>query len=176
MAFQERLHWTLLLVVLSSCFNSSQAFSSGLTFASDVRIQSRDISKLSMEVSPFSMDSKALSDNGNKDDPIARFKVGGVVRVVAKGLKAYQISPQGYGSYDADKSFVPAPDNSERKKKNLAIPVGLRGVVTTVIDLNEISANFPVQVKFEPGEHTDEGYDPPVAFTMHLSPVEIELC
>jgi hypothetical protein len=37
-----------------------------------------------------------------------------------------------------------------------------------------ISANFPVQVKFQPGEHVEEGYDAPMPFLMHFLPEELE--
>ena len=94
--------------------------------------------------------------------------VGSVVRVVAHDLKAYQVSPKGFGHYK--EKFVPAPPNSD--KKNLVVPWELQGEVTKIYN-GEISANLPIQVKFEPGQHVDQ-YDPPVAFLMHFMPEEVE--
>lgn len=110
-----------------------------------------------------------------KEDPTAAFIVGAVVRI-AKSVKAYQVSPKGFGSYDDDKNFVPLQKSAtDRASKNLQVPVGFRGVVTKVYNSGDLSANFPVQVKFEPGKHTEEGYDPPVLFLFHLSQRELEL-
>lgn len=121
----------------------------------------------------------AVAKDEKKGDPqLAAFKVGSVVRISKPGLKAYQVAPSGYGSYDDDKQFVPLDqqdDKVERKRKNLQVPVGLRGVVTKIYDNEDLSANFRIQVKFEPGEHTEEGYDPPVSFLFHLSDRELEV-
>jgi hypothetical protein len=110
--------------------------------------------------------SSAPRDRNGKE-----FRVGGIVRVTESGLKAYQVVPKARGSYDAStKAFVP-----DANAKYLVLPVGLRGAVTKVYDVEEISANFPIQVRFAPGENSDEeGYDPPVAFLMHFLPDEIE--
>jgi hypothetical protein len=93
--------------------------------------------------------------------------VGTIVRIAVDGLKAYQIAPKGQGSYNAQKEFVAG-------SKYLVLPVGLRGVVQKVYDIDNVSANFPVQVKFEPGQHTEEGFDPPTAFLMHFLEAEVE--
>lgn len=102
--------------------------------------------------------------------------VGIIVRVAKEGLKAYQVPPKGKGSFDRDdKKFVPIPEDAPRGMRNLQLPVGIRGVVTKVYGEQQIiSANFPIQVKFVPGENTDEGYDPPVPFLMHFLSNEIE--
>ena len=97
------------------------------------------------------------------------FVEGQVVRVCKEGLKAYQVPPKSKGTFDAT-TFV--PDDS---LPYFVIPVGLRGVVTRVYDTEAISANFPIRVKFEPDELTDEGYNPPVSFLMHFLPAEIEI-
>lgn len=94
--------------------------------------------------------------------------VGCVVRVCKEGLKAFQVPANGKGSYNDDKDFVP-----DETSKFLVLPVGLQGTVKKIYDV-DISANHPVQVKFEPGENTGEGYDAPVAFLMHFSKGEIE--
>lgn len=105
------------------------------------------------------------------------FVVGGIVRVVVDGLKAYQISPAGYGSFNEDKEFVKVEkdDSTPRSVKNFALPVGLRGVIKKVYDTNDISANFPVQVKFVKGETTEEGYAAPANFFMHFDSHEVEV-
>lgn len=101
------------------------------------------------------------------------FEVGAIVRVVTES-KAYQVPVKGFGSFNEDKEFVAAPEDAPRGTKNLVLPVGMRGVVTKVYDIDDISANFPIQVKFMPGKNTEEGYDPPVAFIMHFDTFEIE--
>lgn len=97
-------------------------------------------------------------------------KVDTVVRVAVEGLKAYQVNPKsGYGSYNDKKEFV---YNAE--KPYLELPKGLVGVVTRVYDVDVIGANFPVLVKFTPGQHTESGFDTPVVFTMHFLAEEVE--
>lgn len=120
---------------------------------------------------------KKKDDNktSKKEDPLANFEVGAVVRIVAKGLKAYQVQPKAYGSFDSDKKFVPAPKDGDRTTQSLVLPVGLRGVVSKIYDNEDVSANFPIQVKFVPGEHVDEGFDTPVRFLSHFSPEEIDV-
>ena len=106
-----------------------------------------------------------LQDFNGKD-----IAMGCIVRVSAKGLKAFQIQPKGRGSYDAAKAFVADSDS-----KYLVLPEGLRGKVTkTYNDMDEVSANFPVQVKFMPDQETDEGYAAPVPFLMHFTVDEVE--
>ena len=100
------------------------------------------------------------------------FRVGAVVRVAQDGLGAFQVPPKFRGSYHVkSKEFVAKED-----AKSLALPVGLRGVITKVYDPVDsgISANYPVQVKFSPDEYTDEGYSAPTSFFMHFLPHEIE--
>jgi len=119
---------------------------------------------------------KTEKKNGEpKKDPLTEFKVGSVVRVVAEDLKAFQVPPKAYGSFNSKKKFVPAPEGGDRKTQNLVLPVGLRGIVTRIYNDAELSANFPVQVKFIPGEHVEEGFDSPVQFMAHLSPKEVEV-
>jgi hypothetical protein len=100
--------------------------------------------------------------------------VGSIVRVIAKDLKAYQVSPKGFGKFDDSGNFVPAPEGGARGTKNLEIPVGLVGVVTKVYDEDDVSANFPIQTKFVPGAPFVEKYDPTVPFLMHFLPEELE--
>jgi hypothetical protein len=102
------------------------------------------------------------------------FVVGGVVRICASGLKAFQTNSKGFGRYNAEKEFVPDSGADAGAKKCLELPEGLRGVVTKVYDERVISANLPIQVKFASGAHADEGYDAPTTFLMHFAPEEVE--
>lgn len=108
---------------------------------------------------------KVVDKNGKE------FELGSVVRVCVDGLKAFQISSKGQGRY-VDKIFV--ADVSDASNKYLVLPAGLRGTVTKVYDENVISANLPIQVKFNPGTNMEEGYDPPTAFLMHFMAHELE--
>ena len=108
-----------------------------------------------------------VDNNGNE------FQVGGVVRVCAKDLRQFQIPPKGAGRYNDSKEFVPDESKSD-KRSNLTLPVGLRGTITKLYQQAELSANYPLQVAFAPGQHVEEGYDPPVAFTMHFMATEVE--
>ena len=111
----------------------------------------------------------------NLQDPNGKeYTVGATVRVGVEGLKFFQIPPKGAGHYDDNKNFVQQREEPENEKKSLKLPVGMRGTVTKVYDEREISANLPIQVKFEPGKNTEEGYDPPVAFVMHFMAHELE--
>jgi hypothetical protein len=110
---------------------------------------------------------QVLDQKGNE------FHVDSIVRVSIDGLKAYHVNSKGQGSYNDQKEFV--PDTSDSKKKNLLLPVGLRGIVKKVYDEDVISSNLPILVLFTPGEHADEGYDAPTKFLMHFTPFEIEV-
>ena len=109
----------------------------------------------------------------HKDINDKEITVGSVVRVVVDGLKAYQINPKGFGSFQ-DKQFVPLAPGGERGTKNLQIPVGLAGKVMKVYNVEDISAHTPIQVKFEPGQYSDE-YEAPLAFLMHFHTYELEI-
>jgi hypothetical protein len=101
--------------------------------------------------------------------------VGTIVRVTATNLKAYQVPPSARGIFNDNKEFEPAPDDAPRALQNLAVPVGMRGVVTKVTNKGaKLSANFPIRVEFSPGEHVDEGYNPPAPFVMHFGTNEVE--
>jgi len=131
------------------------------------------------EGSASAKERRERDDKAIKDDKGSDIVVGAVVRVVAKGLKAFQINPKFYGSFDEkSRKFVPVADKKKLGAKYLEVPVGMRGTVTKVYETDDISANYPVQVKFEPGKKSDEegSYDPPVAFLMHFTPHEIECC
>lgn len=110
-------------------------------------------------------------------DPNGRaFAVGAVVRVCIEDMRAYQVNPKFHGSFDKDKKFVSqASKTASSGRTYLAVPIGMRGTVTKVYDENVISANLPIQVKFEPGKNIDEGFDPPCAFLMHFTSSEIEV-
>jgi hypothetical protein len=123
---------------------------------------------------PFANTGKDTEQHTLEDANGKAISLGIIVRVVKEGLKACQVPPKGKGSFDSDKNFVPMPEDSPRALRSLKLPVGIRGVVTKVYDERQIGANFPIQVKFVPGENTDEGYDPPVSFLMHFLANEIE--
>ena len=123
---------------------------------------------------PFASTGKDNTEHTLEDANGKVISVGIIVRIAKEGLKACQVPPKGKGSFDSDKKFVPMPKDSPRGLRCLKLPVGIRGVVTKVYDERQIGANFPIQVKFVPGENTDEGYDPPVSFLMHFLANEIE--
>lgn len=110
---------------------------------------------------------KVVDKNGEE------FTVGSIVRVSVDGLKAFQINNKGQGWFDENKKFVPDVSESS-KKKFLLLPIGLRGSVMKVYDENVVSANLPIQVKFNNGANTEEGYDTPASFLMHFMPNELE--
>jgi hypothetical protein len=101
--------------------------------------------------------------------------VGTVIRVASENVKAYQVPGKGQGSFNEKKEFVPAPEDSLRAAKNLALPVGLQGVVKKIYDVGAVTANFSIQVKFTPGENIAEGFDTPVPFLHHFDSSEIEI-
>jgi len=127
---------------------------------------------LSSGVEPVVPEGVTIEDRNGKF-----ITVGSIVRVTASNLKAYQVPADGYGVFNEEKEFIPTlGDVVPRALQNLMIPVGMRGVVTKIIDKSnkKLSANLPIQVKFSPGEHIEEGYNPPIPFVMHFSVREIE--
>jgi hypothetical protein len=117
----------------------------------------------------------AIVDASGK--PVA---AGNVVRVCVDGLKAYQISQAGQGSFHpVTKAFVPVDvetDTLPKGKRGLMIPVGLRGVVTKVYQEDDaVSANIPIQVKFVPGQYLEEELDSPAPFVMHFLSHEVQI-
>lgn len=113
-------------------------------------------------------DGNVLDRNGKE------FSVGAVVRVCVEGTKTFQIPSKGCGVFDENKNFVPQSEEPDFERRSLVLPVGLRGIVSKVYDDRTISANYPIQVKFETGGNTEEGYDVPVTFTMHFMAHELE--
>jgi hypothetical protein len=164
------------LVYLSLCLQSTTAFTfvqrptAGVSSFSSVMTTPR--SRLMMTTSPVASSSdpiaQVLEDKSGKE-----ITTGAVVRVCTDGLTAFQIPPKGQGSFDESKQFVPTPKGSTTGKY-LIVPAGLRGIVTKLYDMEVISANYPVQVKFQPGEHVEEGYETPMPFLMHFLPEELE--
>jgi hypothetical protein len=115
-------------------------------------------------------DSKVLDAKGKE------VKIGAIARVCVEGLQAFQISSKGRGRFDDDKNFVPDTDgDTPLGLKYLAIPVGMRGTVNKIYIEHEVSANFPIRLKFESGKNTEEGYDTPQAFLMHFESSEVEI-
>jgi hypothetical protein len=163
------------LVYLSLCLQSATAFtfvqrpSLGVCSSAVVTPACRLMMTSFVESTPSSEPIvQVLNDKSGKE-----ITSGAVVRVTVEGLKAFQIAPKGQGCYDSAKQFVPTPKESTTGKY-LIVPAGLRGVVTKIYDMEVISANFPVQVKFQPGEHVEEGFEAPMAFLMHFLPEELE--
>jgi len=98
------------------------------------------------------------------------FEVGNIARVSMENLRAFQVAKSGKGAFDAtNKQFVPNPESPY-----LLLPVGLRGVITKVYHSEELSANFQIQVKFDPKTYLEEGFAAPVGFTMHFAPDEVD--
>ena len=106
---------------------------------------------------------KQLDSNGNE------ITVGKVLRIT-KELKAFHVSKKGFGKFDTEtKEFVP-----DAEVGFLTIPIGLRGVATRVYDVNNSDANKPIRMKFVAGENAEEGYSPPITFSMHFDSKEVE--
>ena len=104
------------------------------------------------------------------------FTVGGVVRVCTEGVKAFHVGKKMWGSYDQDGgAFTTSPDADERADKCLKLPAGLRGIVTYVYNVDEVSSNLPVKVVFEPDVYTEEGFSAPGKFIMHFDLHEVEV-
>jgi hypothetical protein len=163
----------LLFQLLSICSGFS-GFSSGtIAFQKSFVARSQhNTPTLFNSADPVAAEEAPVSIEDKNGKPMS---VGSVVRVVAaKNMRAYQVPAKGRGEFNENKEFVPAPTDGERRTKNLLLPVGMRGVVSKVYEVDTISSNFPVQVKFTPGENMDEGYDPPVAFLMHFGAQEVE--
>eukprot|EP00567_Pseudictyota_dubia_P006929 CAMPEP_0197453948 /NCGR_PEP_ID=MMETSP1175-20131217/36494_1 /TAXON_ID=1003142 /ORGANISM="Triceratium dubium, Strain CCMP147" /LENGTH=199 /DNA_ID=CAMNT_0042987385 /DNA_START=110 /DNA_END=709 /DNA_ORIENTATION=- len=179
----------LLAVVITFCENA-QGFSTNAvsSFVAPQRLptpfvrrleQTSDFEFWRIVQTPLRMATEINSSEGVQtveDSNGNEFSEGVVVRVLTSE-KAYQVPAKGWGTFDLDnKDFIPAPgDVSERESRCLVVPVGLRGVVTKVIRLNNLSASLPVQVKFMPGKYNEEGYDAPVAFLMHFRSSELEV-
>jgi hypothetical protein len=107
-----------------------------------------------------------------KDGKGTTILVGSVVRVISDQCRAFQVNQKFRGAYDATtKEFVP-----NDASKFLALPVGMRGVVTKVYNIDVVSANFPIRVKFTRGSNVEEGFDPPTDFVMHFELHEVEVC
>lgn len=108
-----------------------------------------------------------LVDKNNNE-----FTEGCIVRVNSSTLKAYHVPSSGIGHFDDEKNFV---QNTDNPRGFLALPEGLRGVVTRVYDINDLGTNYPIKVKFQKGLKGEEGYTPPVTFSMHFETVEVDV-
>ena len=73
--------------------------------------------------------------------------VGSVIRIAVDKLKAYQVPAKGQGLFNDNKEFVPAPQDSPRGSRNLVLPVGLRGEVTKIYDVEQISSKLSSRVE-----------------------------
>ena len=168
------------LLIIQLLANPCRAFTGSLVARGDLTCTStrqfafsRTYSSIRLAASrdPIAAEQQQATSEDKNGKKIA---VGSVVRVAVENMKAYQVPAKGQGKFNENKEFVPLEDNTERGTRNLVLPVGMRGVVTKVYDVDDISANFPIQVKFIPGQNNEEGYDPPVAFLMHFDSHEVE--
>mmetsp|Transcript_24083 Transcript_24083/g.33660 ORF Transcript_24083/g.33660 Transcript_24083/m.33660 type:complete len:181 (-) Transcript_24083:118-660(-) len=169
--------WGLSIMMLACVCMSASAFSSVQPSSNRVPLSGRPMEQKKLTRCFLDTLTTSIEEEKTpapKDKNGIDFVVGSVIRVTAENVKAFQVPPKGFGTFDESKAFVPASNTGERGLKNLALPIGLRGVVTKVYDIDEVSANWPIQVKFMPGKNTDEGYDPPVAFLMHFEEHELE--
>lgn len=101
-------------------------------------------------------------------------RIGTIIKVTTENLKAYQVNKKGQGSFVDGKFVKAAEGTTERGKKNLVVPVGMCGIVTKLYNVEDVAANCPICARFEPGQHNDDGFDPPVKFLMHFTGSEIE--
>lgn len=129
------------------------------------------------------MKAPSTATKSTTDEPVVlvdrhgnEFQVGGVVRVCAENIRQFQIPPTGAGQYNESKKFVPESSTSDpnNNKSSLILPVGLRGTIVKLYQKANLSANYPIQVAFAPGKQVEEGYDPPVKFSMHFAASELE--
>mmetsp|Transcript_4904 Transcript_4904/g.6639 ORF Transcript_4904/g.6639 Transcript_4904/m.6639 type:complete len:183 (-) Transcript_4904:206-754(-) len=138
-------------------------------FASN-RLTTKSIIGLTASTEEETKTAPKLFDTNDK-----QFVEGAVVRVIAP-LRAFQVNKKWYGSFDEEsKEFVPADPDGERRTKCLVLPIGLRGVVTRVYDIEDLGPQHPIVVRFKPGVHTDEGFNPPTLFIMHFETYELEV-
>jgi hypothetical protein len=173
----RRFQHLLLFCGIILCCNKALAFSRP-PFVSTCR-QHSIVSQSSLSMIGGALFSEPVKTLVSKTDEVfdkngKRIVVGDVVRITVDGLKQFQIPTKGFGSFDSQKNFVKDESTDKSIKKYFALPIGLRGVVIKVYNIDEVSANFPVQVRFESGKHIEEGYDPPSPFTMHFMTNEIE--
>ena len=109
------------------------------------------------------------SDHSLVDENGKEITVGNIVRIAMKDIKAYQVPKSARGSFNVLKEFV-----MDESLPFLILPVGLRGEVVRVYNIHEVSANFPISVRFQNDKHTEEGYRAPSTFIMHFRHDEIE--
>jgi hypothetical protein len=117
--------------------------------------------------------SKLLDDKGTE------FTVGCIIETT-KEVKAFQIARKAYGRFsEEDGSFIPLEYENlsevPRFEKCLVMPVGFRGTVTRVYDIDEFDATQPIIAKFFEGETCEGDFAPPMTFMMHFDTPEINV-
>lgn len=137
----------------------------GFTIAPPRRVFS--LHSMSIEQQEAATEKEVLKDSQGKE-----IVEGSTVQVSAAGLQAFHVNKKAHGSFNDEGQFVPTVDAKKRKDKALILPIGMRGVVTRIYDIDEISSNLPVRVVFEPND--DEKWSPPLKFIMHFDTNEIE--
>ena len=102
--------------------------------------------------------------------------VEGCTIQTTKSIKAFQVAASGRGSFDGS-TFVPLEetDDTPRNDKCLIMPVGFRGTVTRVYDVDEFDANHPIIAKFMKGDAMGGEFEPPITFLMHFDENEVEV-
>lgn len=102
--------------------------------------------------------------------------VEGCTIQTTKSIKAFQVAASGRGSFDGS-TFVPLEetDDTPRADKCLIMPVGFRGTVTRVYDVDEFDAIHPIIAKFMKGDAMGGEFEPPFTFLMHFDENEVEV-
>mmetsp|Transcript_23002 Transcript_23002/g.35476 ORF Transcript_23002/g.35476 Transcript_23002/m.35476 type:complete len:189 (+) Transcript_23002:136-702(+) len=153
-----------------ACISKRNIFSTTATKTTDSLHISKRFSVALSSATEATVEAPKLYDPNGKE-----FVEGSVVRVI-KSLKAYHVPPKLFGGFDeVTKVFIPGPEVGNRGSKCLVVPVGMRGRVIRVYDVEDLGPAHPVVVIFEPGENADEGYETPLQFKMHFDTFELEV-
>lgn len=155
------------------CFSNTAYISKRHSFYTTTTDLSHTIQRFSvalLSTTEATVEAPKLYDPNGKE-----FVEGAVVRMI-QSLKAYHVNPKMFGHFDEEtKIFTPAPKGGERGSKCLVVPIGMRGRVVRVYDIEDLGPAHPIVVMFEPGENTEEGYDTPLRFKMHFETFEVEV-
>ena len=156
------------------CSGSISGISSGSISSSMSRIGSRTGGSTLLRMTDLISDLTSIElVDGNG----VKFAKDGTVQAT-KLMKAYQSRKKGYGSYEGT-TFVPLDMEKEggvtRADKCFVIPMGLRGIVSKVYDLDEFDASQPIVAKFIAGDSMGGKYEPPITLLMHFHVHELEV-
>eukprot|EP00979_Chaetoceros_neogracilis_P011259 scaffold2727_cov275-Chaetoceros_neogracile.AAC.30 len=153
---------------ISSISGSISGISSGSISSSMSRIESRTGGSTLLRMTDLISDLTSIElVDGNG----VKFTKDGTVQTT-KLMKAYQSRKKGYGSYEGT-TFVPLDMEKEggvtRADKCFVIPMGLRGIVSKVYDLDEFDASQPIVAKFIAGDSMGGEYEPPITNTVKVA-------